>query len=161
MAARNPRLPKTRKVRPSWHDSLPFSRSLMKRSPVPDTNARSACFIPKCFLRSRMSCPSAFDVMAFKLTGFVGFSTRYYRSVKYIAIRGRFANLLPIGNNFGGEAQAGVVSGCGSVASELVLGSSRRSTLQGFARCRAGPVASQSKPTTWRRRGVRGCSGFG
>lgn len=147
MAARNPRLPKTRKVRPSWHDSLPFSRSLIKRSPVPDTNARSACFIPKCFLRCRMSCPSVFDVMAFKLTGFVGFSTIYYRSVKYIVIRARFTTLLPIGNNFGDETRAGVVSGCGSVASEVVFGSSWRSTLQRFARCRAG--CSGAKQTNY------------
>jgi hypothetical protein len=109
---------------------------------VPDTNASSACFIPKCFLRWRMSWPSSFEVMAFKVSGVFYFSIKYYRSVKNFIVSSEFTLLLPIGNKFAGETQAEVVSGGGSVAFAGIFGSSRRSTLQGFSRCRAGSVAA-------------------
>ncbi len=47
---------------PIWQVSLPFSRSMTNRSPVPDVSARSFCVTPSLFRVSLMTLPISFGV---------------------------------------------------------------------------------------------------
>lgn len=61
---RMPSVLRTVRVLPIWQVGLPFSRSLMKRMPVPDARASSACVRPSALRSFWIKLPSSSGVNA-------------------------------------------------------------------------------------------------
>jgi len=92
-----PKVARTDKTLPSWQVGLPFSKSMMKRKPVPAVRARSCCLIPRSLRVSRTIFPIC--------------SAEYFMTTSYIPVREYYIKsivksvpIFPFGNEYRSRA---------------------------------------------------------